>query len=219
MVVTVLSFPFGPGLVVVLIPFLLTRFNEGRAYPGAVRILSMVLIVLGTGLMLASFSRFPIEASGTPFPTNPPSSRRVIVGGPYRYVRNPMYVSFAVVLVGMSLYLARPVLLAYLAVLLVLLAAFVRWYEEPTLARRFAVLGLPQPGGRLAAAPTPPKALIPAGNDGGKRGYGVGNGSRWSLLLRLVPVENAIARVPGVGRTGLEPVTLACHATSVWNSA
>jgi len=136
-VVTVLSFPFGPGLVVVLIPYLLTRWNEGRAYPEAVRILAIVLIVLGTGLMLASFSRFTIEASGTPFPTNPPSSRRVIVGGPYRYVRNPMYVSFAVVLVGMSLYLARPVLLIYTVVLLLLLAAFVHWYEEPTLVRRF----------------------------------------------------------------------------------
>jgi protein-S-isoprenylcysteine O-methyltransferase Ste14 len=136
-VVTVLSFPFGPGLVVVLVPYLLTRWHEGRAYPEAVRTFGIVLIVLGTGLMLASFSRFPIEASGTPFPTNPPSSRRVIVGGPYRYVRNPMYVSFAVVLIGMSLYLARPALLIYTAVLLVLLAAFVHWYEEPTLTRHF----------------------------------------------------------------------------------
>jgi protein-S-isoprenylcysteine O-methyltransferase Ste14 len=136
-VVTFLSLPFGPGLIVVLIPYLLTRFHEGRAYPEAVRILGIVLIVLGTGLMLASFSRFPIEASGTPFPTNPPSARRVIVGGPYRYVRNPMYVSFVVALIGMSVYLARPVLLIHTAVLVVLLAAFVRWYEERTLARRF----------------------------------------------------------------------------------
>lgn len=136
-VVTVLSFPFGPGLVVVLIPYLLTRWHEGRAYPEAVRILGIILIVLGTALMLASFSRFPIEGSGTPFPTNPPSSRRVLVGGPYRFVRNPMYVSFGVVLVGMSLYLARPALLVYTVVLLALLAAFVRWYEEPTLVRRF----------------------------------------------------------------------------------
>lgn len=136
-IITVLSFPFGPGLVVVLIPYLLTRWHEGHAYPGAVRILGIVLIALGTVLMLASFSRFPLEGSGTPFPTNPPSSRRVMVGGPYRYVRNPMYVSFGVVLVGMSLYLARPALLVYTVVLLLLLGAFVRWYEEPTLVRRF----------------------------------------------------------------------------------
>jgi protein-S-isoprenylcysteine O-methyltransferase Ste14 len=135
-VITVLSFPFGPGLVIVLIPYLLTRWHEG-SYPEAVRILGIVLIALGTLLMLASFSRFPIEGSGTPFPTNPPSSRRVLVGGPYRYVRNPMYVSFGVVLTGMSLYLGRPALLVYAAVLLLLLAAFVHWYEEPTLVRRF----------------------------------------------------------------------------------
>jgi protein-S-isoprenylcysteine O-methyltransferase Ste14 len=102
-----------------------------------VRVLGIVLIALGTLLMLASFSRFPIEGSGTPFPTNPPSTRRVLVGGPYRYVRNPMYVSFGVALVGMSLYLARPALLVYTAVLLLLLGAFVHWYEEPTLERRF----------------------------------------------------------------------------------
>jgi protein-S-isoprenylcysteine O-methyltransferase Ste14 len=64
-------------------------------------------------------------------------TQSLVADGPYRYVRNPMYVSFAVVLVGMSLYLARPALLIYTAVLLVLLAAFVRWYEERTLVRRF----------------------------------------------------------------------------------
>lgn len=65
-VITILSFPFGPGLVIVLIPYLLTRWHQGRPYPEAVRILAIVLIVLGTVVMLSFFSRSTIEGSGTP---------------------------------------------------------------------------------------------------------------------------------------------------------
>jgi protein-S-isoprenylcysteine O-methyltransferase Ste14 len=48
-----------------------------------------------------------------------------------------MYVSFFVAIIGEALLLSRPGLLIYLPVLIVLLAAFVRWYEEPTMAKRF----------------------------------------------------------------------------------
>src|ERR1022692_3647547 len=102
--------------------------RTGKAMPGMSRC---------WGLPIAAFVRFPAEGTGTPLPTDPPSSRQVIVGGPYRYVRNPIYVAFAVATIGQALLLSRPVLLIYTAVLLIALAAFVHWYEEPTLARRF----------------------------------------------------------------------------------
>ena len=80
----------------------------------------------------------PLE-SGVPWPTDPPSSRKVAQGngGPYRYVRNPMHVSFSVAIRGEAWLLSRPGLLIYLAVLVVFVVAFVRWHEEPTMARRF----------------------------------------------------------------------------------
>jgi protein-S-isoprenylcysteine O-methyltransferase Ste14 len=136
-VVTVLSFPFGPGLVLVLIPWMITQWHSGAAYPTAVVVLGIVLIALGTVVLILSFVRFPAEGEGTPFPTNPPSSKHVIAGGPYRYVRNPIYVAFVPVLVGMALVLARPVLLIYTAALTAALYAFVHWYEERTMRARF----------------------------------------------------------------------------------
>jgi protein-S-isoprenylcysteine O-methyltransferase Ste14 len=137
-VLTLVSFPTGPGVVLVLVPWLITHFQEGaQPWPVAVRALGVALIAAGALVNVATFVWFPLEGSGVPWPTNPPSSRKVMVGGPYRYVRNPMYVSFFVAIIGEALLLSRPVLLIYLPVLVVLLVAFVRWYEEPTMAKRF----------------------------------------------------------------------------------
>ncbi len=60
-----------------------------------------------------------------------------MVGGVYRYVRNPMYVAVASTIVGQALVLGRPALLVYAVAFVAVTAAFVRWYEEPTLARQF----------------------------------------------------------------------------------
>jgi protein-S-isoprenylcysteine O-methyltransferase Ste14 len=135
---TALSFPLGPGIVVVLVPWLITHWQPGTPpWPLAVRVIGVILIAAGGVVMVAAFARFPAEGTGLPFPTNPPSSRQVIVGGPYRYVRNPMYVAFFMANIGQALLLSRPVMLIYAAALLAALVAFVRLYEERTLSRRF----------------------------------------------------------------------------------
>lgn len=137
-VLTLVSFPTGPGVVLVLVPWLITHFQEAaQPWPVAVRALGVTLIAAGATVNVATFVWFPLEGSGVPWPTNPPSSRKVMVGGPYRYVRNPMYVSFFVAIIGEALLLSRPGLLIYLPVLVVFVVAFVRWYEEPTMAKRF----------------------------------------------------------------------------------
>src|ERR687889_217390 len=61
----------------------------------------------------------------------------LVVGGLYRYVRNPMYVAVLAAIVGQALLLGQLGLLLYAAALWLISAAFVRWYEEPTLRRRF----------------------------------------------------------------------------------
>lgn len=137
-VLTLVSFPTGPGVVLVLVPWLITHFQEAaQPWPVAVRALGVALIAAGAMVNVTTFVWFPLEGSGVPWPTNPPSSRKVMVGGPYRYVRNPMYVSFFVAIIGEALLLSRPGLLIYLPVLVVFVVAFVRWYEEPTMAKRF----------------------------------------------------------------------------------
>jgi protein-S-isoprenylcysteine O-methyltransferase Ste14 len=65
------------------------------------------------------------------------TSRQLIVGGVYRYVRNPIYLAAAVAIAGQAPLLSRPVLLIYAAGFLGLSVAFVHWFEEPPLAERF----------------------------------------------------------------------------------
>jgi protein-S-isoprenylcysteine O-methyltransferase Ste14 len=134
---TVLSFPQGPGLVIGLFPWMITHWREGTPYPLAVKVAGIVLIMVGGTLTAATFARFPKEGGGVPFPTDPPSSRKVIVGGPYRYVRNPMYLSYVPEMVGLTLLLGMPVLLVYTAGLFLFLFLFVRLWEERTKAKRF----------------------------------------------------------------------------------
>lgn len=134
------SFLLGPGIVAVWIPWLITRWNAGGPYASEVSVVGTILIVAGALGLIATFWRFPTEGNGTPFPTDPPSCTKVIVGGPYRYVRNPMYDGYLVIIFGEALVLARPVLFIYDASLFVVLLAFVRLYEEWTMKKRFGGL-------------------------------------------------------------------------------
>jgi protein-S-isoprenylcysteine O-methyltransferase Ste14 len=130
-------FLLAPGVVVGLIPWLLTRWEarEPLPYWAPVRVLGGLLLIAGLVALVHAFVRFVVEGFGTPAPVAAPE--RLVVGGAYRYVRNPMYVAVLAAIVGQALLLGQLVLLLYAAVAWVIVAAFVRFYEEPTLARRF----------------------------------------------------------------------------------
>jgi protein-S-isoprenylcysteine O-methyltransferase Ste14 len=99
------------------------------------RVLGGILLVAGLIALIRAFVRFVMEGIGTPAPIAAPE--RLVVGGVYRYVRNPMYVAVLAAIVGQGLLLGRLGLLLYAAATWLVVAAFVRWYEEPTLTRRF----------------------------------------------------------------------------------
>ncbi len=130
-------FLLAPGVVAGLIPWWLTG---GRAMPRwsgwwPLTLVGVALLTGGIAVMLHSFARFAIEGAGTPAPVAP--TERLVVGGLYRYVRNPMYVGLLATLLGQALALGQPVLLLYACVVGALSVSFVRWYEEPSLVRRF----------------------------------------------------------------------------------
>lgn len=93
------------------------------------------LTISGAVLTLACIASFVVAGEGTPAPFDPPVV--FVPSGPYRYVRNPMYLGAALLLAGYGLLegSASVVLLS----LLLLLAAhiFVILVEEPGLERRF----------------------------------------------------------------------------------
>jgi protein-S-isoprenylcysteine O-methyltransferase Ste14 len=109
--------------------------REPLPYLALVRVLGVVLLVAGLVAVIQAFVRFVVEGLGTPVPFAAPE--RLVVGGLYRHVRNPMYVAALAIVVGQSLTLGQPVLLAYAVALWFVAASFVRWYEKPTLSRRF----------------------------------------------------------------------------------
>ena len=123
-----------PGVMGVLVPWLLTGWQAGDTVV-VLQWVGWALVILGTVALLSAFTRFVTEGRGTPAPIAP--TERLVVGGLNRYVRNPMYLAVAAVILGQGLLLARPVLLVYTAVFLLVTAAFVRWYEEPTLAAQY----------------------------------------------------------------------------------
>jgi protein-S-isoprenylcysteine O-methyltransferase Ste14 len=130
-------FLVGPGIVAGLIPWWLTgwRVREPVPYWAPMRVLGVILLAAGLFALVQAFVRFVVEGLGTPAPIAAPE--RLVVGGLYRYVRNPMYVAVLTVIVGQALILGQLVLLPYAAAFWVITAAFVRWYEEPALTRRF----------------------------------------------------------------------------------
>jgi protein-S-isoprenylcysteine O-methyltransferase Ste14 len=139
---TTTFFALAPGTVAGLLPWWITRWEMGDllgAVPSwvtaSLRLIGGSLIVAGVVVLVRAFARFVVEGLGTPAPIAP--TEHLVVGGMYRYVRNPMYVAIFAVLAGQALFLGRPVLLLYGLVTAVPVVAFVRWYEEPALRRAF----------------------------------------------------------------------------------
>jgi len=127
-------FALAPGVVAGVVPWWLTGWDAEPA--GALaRGLGVLLIVTGAAILLHAFARFVREGIGTPAPVAP--TQHLVVGGLYRWIRNPMYVAVVTCVFGQALLLSREILWVYAAGLMVLFYAFVRGYEEPTLSRQF----------------------------------------------------------------------------------
>jgi protein-S-isoprenylcysteine O-methyltransferase Ste14 len=119
-----------------LLPYLLGDWHFHRPLPywAAAQATGGLLICAGLIAIVWSFADFT-RADGTPVPVASPP--RLVVSGLYRYVRNPIYVGFLAIMVGQVLLFGSRGLLEYTLVAWCIGAAAVRFYEEPTLARRF----------------------------------------------------------------------------------
>lgn len=127
---TILFAVLVPGTVLGLVPYRLAAPPGGPVHPAGI-----ALIVPGVLLMAACFADFARRGRGTPAPVDPPV--RLVIAGPYRLVRNPMYVGGLLILAGEAVLWASPRLLAYAAGFWLLTHLFVVAHEEPALAARF----------------------------------------------------------------------------------
>jgi protein-S-isoprenylcysteine O-methyltransferase Ste14 len=124
-----------PGVVAGLVPWWITGGWAGADPPVAVQVAGAVFLAAGVGFLAVTVIRFVVEGLGTPFPAAP--AAHLVIGGPYRHVRNPMYLAVIATIVGQAAILGRAALLAYAAIVWVTVATFVRVYEEPALATRY----------------------------------------------------------------------------------
>jgi protein-S-isoprenylcysteine O-methyltransferase Ste14 len=123
-------------MVAGLLPWLLThRYRlPWSTLPGLVPV-GWILIVAATILLLHAFARFALEGLGTPAPVAP--TERLVVGGIYRHVRNPMYLAVLSIILGQALLFSSWTLVAYAVIAAAAMVSFVKFHEEPTLARRY----------------------------------------------------------------------------------
>jgi protein-S-isoprenylcysteine O-methyltransferase Ste14 len=124
-----------PGVVAGLVPWLLTRGWESSDPPLVLVLIGVLLIAGGLAMLLPAFARFAWEGLGTPAPVAP--TQRLVVGGLYRHMRNPMYVAVAALIIGQALLLGSTMLLLYALAFMAAVAAYVRFYEEPVLEARY----------------------------------------------------------------------------------
>jgi protein-S-isoprenylcysteine O-methyltransferase Ste14 len=125
-----------PGFFAGFVPlqfFGLARVQVSLTNP--LQLAGLVAVALGTALLLTCIWEFARSGRGTLSPVDPPKD--LVVRGLYRYVRNPMYLSVTLVVLGETLLAGSRWLLVYWAIWFVGVNLFVMGYEEPTLRRRF----------------------------------------------------------------------------------
>jgi protein-S-isoprenylcysteine O-methyltransferase Ste14 len=132
-------FVLAPGVVAGLVPWWLTGWRVREPLPSwawaPLRVAGVALLAASAIVLVHAFARFVAEGAGTPAPVAP--TQQLVVGGLYRYVRNPMYLAVMASIVGQALALGQPALLGYAAAVGAAMAAFVHGYEEPALHRQF----------------------------------------------------------------------------------
>ena len=131
-----------PGLGVIGIPAIvlaLTDFEVGWGLEGALQALPVLLgaALIGCGLMLMyrTIMLFAREGEGTLAPWDP--TQKLVVRGPYRFVRNPMIVGVLVVVLGEAALFGSPALATWAALFFVINAVWFPLVEEPALGQRF----------------------------------------------------------------------------------
>lgn len=97
--------------------------------------LGIVPLAIGALALLWCNWAFVTRGRGTAAPYDPP--RALVVQGLYRYVRNPMYVSASLIVLGIGLWTGAAILFGYSLLLALSYQLFVRYYEEPRLQRVF----------------------------------------------------------------------------------
>ena len=126
----------GPAILLVYLPWWLTRFRIPADEPRWQLAIAGALIGVGIAPMLESAARFVRVGKGALVPTT--ATEHLVVSGAYRYMRNPMYAGAVISLAGESIMLRNSGVGAELVLAMIGFHLFVCLYEEPTLKKRYS---------------------------------------------------------------------------------
>ncbi len=125
----------GPGIALLLVPWLITQFRLPQSEPAWHAWIAAILIAGGLVPVLESIVRFVVVGRGALIPTVP--TEYLVVSGLYRFVRNPMYVGVLTALAGEAVLLWSRGILLEAGIAGICFHLFVSLYEEPKLARTY----------------------------------------------------------------------------------
>ena len=107
----------------------------GIQLPNWFEIPGIILIALGGVIALSCIGVFIVRGKGTAAPFDAP--REFVAIGPYRFVRNPMYIGGGITLLGFGLYELSISILIFTIIWFFLFHLFIVFVEEPGLETRF----------------------------------------------------------------------------------
>ena len=107
----------------------------GLVLPAWAPMIGMIFVAAGASLALVCVAFFVVRGGGTPAPFDAPT--KFVATGPYKHVRNPMYIGGMGGLIGFGLYQRSASILVFALAWFLLAHLFVVGYEEPTLRRKF----------------------------------------------------------------------------------
>ncbi len=123
-----------PGTMAGFVPWAISGWRLRSQNPALIG-LGGLMIAGGLYILIECFARFALQGRGTPAPLAPPD--RLVVSGPYRRVRNPMYVAVLALVLGQAALFTDVRLLVYGLGFWLVSHAFVVFFEEPSLRRAF----------------------------------------------------------------------------------
>jgi len=129
-----------PGVVAGLIPYWILGdqvgylFNKQLLNPG-LHYFGLVVFLIGLVIMIGCIMNFALKGRGTLSPLDP--TQKLVISGPYKWSRNPMYVGVVLMLIGEAVFFLSFELGTYALFIFILFHVFIMLVEEPRLKRDF----------------------------------------------------------------------------------
>ena len=127
-----------PGMVAGFIPYWIVRNQLDQILEkpmGLSQGVAILIFAAGFIITIACILRFAFEGKGTLSPVD--ETKQLVIGGLYKYSRNPMYVGVMLMLLAEVFYTDSMSLVAYTAIIFSCFHLFILIHEEPRLLKDF----------------------------------------------------------------------------------